>query len=102
VAPNPIVTLNRAVAVAMADNARAGLAVLATVEDDPRLTAQHRLDAVRAHLLELDGDSAGALAAYRAAARRTTSIPERRYLDAQAARLAAGLPLRTLPPDATP
>jgi len=102
VAPSPIVTLNRAVAVAMADSARAGLAVLATVEDDPRLTAQHRLDAVRAHLLELAGDSAGALAAYRAAARRTTSIPERRYLDAQAARLAADLPpLPTLPPDAT-
>jgi predicted RNA polymerase sigma factor len=54
----------------------------------PRQTGDHRVDAVRAHLLELAGDRAGATAAYLAAARRTTSIAEQRYLDARAAQLA--------------
>jgi len=50
----------------------------------------HRLEAVRAHLLEMAGDDAAALTSYRTAARRTTSLPEQRYLDARAARLADG------------
>ncbi len=82
---NPIVTLNRAVAATMADGPAAGLALLDTVED--RLRGHYRLDAVRAHLLELAGDPRGAIAHYRAAAQRTTSLPEGRYLTAQAARL---------------
>jgi RNA polymerase sigma factor (sigma-70 family) len=82
---NPVVTLNRAVATAMAQGPSAGLALLDTV--DERLTGHYRLDAVRAHLLEMAGDTKAALAHYRAAARRTTSLPERRYLTKRAARL---------------
>jgi predicted RNA polymerase sigma factor/predicted enzyme related to lactoylglutathione lyase len=84
---NPIVTLNRAVAAAMAQGPSAGLAVLAGVED--RLAGHYRLDAVRAHLLEMTGDTEAALAHYRMAAARTTSLPEQRYLATQAARLRA-------------
>jgi RNA polymerase sigma factor (sigma-70 family) len=82
---NPVVTLNRAVAAAMADGPAAGLALLDGVDD--RLSGHYRLDAVRAHLLEMAGDTKAALAHYRAAASRTTSLPERRYLATQAARL---------------
>jgi RNA polymerase sigma factor (sigma-70 family) len=87
VAPNPMVTLNHAVAVAMVDGPQAGLDMLATLESDDRLAGHHRLDAVRAHLLEMTGDLAGAQASYRVAARRTSSIPEQRYLESRAARL---------------
>jgi RNA polymerase sigma factor (sigma-70 family) len=86
-APNPMVTLNQAVAIAMVDGPRAGLAHLATLQDDGRLAEHHRLAAVRAHLLEQAGDVAAARDAYRAAARGTTSLPEQRYLDARADRL---------------
>ncbi|HEV7654259.1 MAG TPA: sigma-70 family RNA polymerase sigma factor [Mycobacteriales bacterium] len=84
VAPNPMVTLNSAVAVAMVDGPEAGLALL---DDLPELAGHHRLAAVRAHLLERAGSDAEAGAAYRLAARRTTSLPERRYLESRAARL---------------
>jgi RNA polymerase sigma factor (sigma-70 family) len=87
-APNPMVTLNRAVALAMVRGSRAGLELLETIEDDERIARSHRLDAVRAHLLEMAGDHAGARAGYRAAARHTTSLPERRYLEGRAAALA--------------
>jgi RNA polymerase sigma factor (sigma-70 family) len=87
VAPNPMVTLNHAVAVAMVRGPRAGLDRLATLDADDRLAGHHRLDAVRAHLLEMAGDTAAARESYRAAARRTTSLPEQRYLEARAARL---------------
>jgi predicted RNA polymerase sigma factor len=82
---NPVVTLNRAVAAAMAEGPAAGLAVLETV--DERLNGHYRLDAVRAHLLEMAGDTGAALAHYRAAANRTTNLPEQRYLTTRAARL---------------
>jgi len=82
---NPVVTLNRAVAAAMADGPSAGLALLDAV--DERLAGHYRLDAVRAHLLEMAGDPEAALVHYRAAANRTTSLPERRYLATRAARL---------------
>lgn len=88
VAPNPMVTLNRAVALAMVRGPKAGLDLLATLNGDPRMAAHHRLEAVRAHLLELAGDRDGALRSYRLAARRTTSLPERRYLDARATAVA--------------
>jgi predicted RNA polymerase sigma factor len=88
IAPNPMVTLNRAVAVAMVNGPRAGLDLLATLDADDRMTAHHRLQAVRAHLQEMAGDLEAARASYRSAARRTTSLPERRYLEARAARLA--------------
>jgi predicted RNA polymerase sigma factor len=83
---NPVVTVNRAVAAAMADGPAAGLALLDSV--DERLNGHYRVDAVRAHLLEMAGDTDAALEHYRAAARRTTSLPEQRYLARQAARLA--------------
>ncbi|MGY4909261.1 RNA polymerase sigma factor [Micromonospora aurantiaca (nom. illeg.)] len=92
VAPNPMVTLNQAVAVAMVDGPRAGLALLATLDGDDRTAGHHRLAAVRAHLLDLAGDRAEARAAYLAAARATTSLPERRYLEVRAARLTGDRP----------
>jgi predicted RNA polymerase sigma factor len=82
---NPVVTLNRAVAAGMAEGPAAGLEVLGAVEE--RLAGHYRLDAVRAHLLELAGEREAALEHYRAAARRATNLPEQRYLTAQAARL---------------
>jgi RNA polymerase sigma factor (sigma-70 family) len=85
--PSPVVTLNRAVAVAMADGPAAGLALLEPLGGDRRLAAGHRLHAVRAHLHELAGEHDAALAGYRAAAARTTSIPEQRYLLRRAAAL---------------
>ena len=88
IAPNPVVTLNRAVAVAMVQGPEAGLALLASLDDDDRMTGHHRVVAVRAHLLEMAGDEHAARTAYRDAARRTTSIPEQRHLEARAARLA--------------
>ena len=86
--PSPVVTLNQAVAVAMVDGPRAGLAMLEALDDDDRMTEHHRLGAVRAHLLEMAGDTDAARAGYRAAARRTASVPEQRYLEGRAARLA--------------
>jgi RNA polymerase sigma factor (sigma-70 family) len=88
VAPGPVVTLNRAVAVAMVHGPRAGLALLGTLDDDERLAHTHRLDAVRGHLLELAGEPGEARRAYLRAAGRTASIPEQRHLGMRAARLA--------------
>ncbi len=85
---NPVVALNHAVAVAMTDGAPAGLDLLAKLEADGRLGADHRLPAARAHLLESAGDVVAARAAYQEAARRTASLPQQRYLHARAARLA--------------
>ena len=85
--PNPMVTLNRAVAVAMVHGPQAGLDLLETLDADKRVGTHHRLDAVRAHLLEMTGDRAAARSAYLSAARRTTSLPERRYLEARADQL---------------
>lgn len=86
---NPVVALNHAVAVAMARGAPAGLALLEKIQADDRMATDHRLQAVRAHLLEMAGDRAGARDAYRAAARRATNIAQQRYLHARAARLSA-------------
>jgi RNA polymerase sigma factor (sigma-70 family) len=85
---NPMVLLNHAVAVAMVHGPAAGLDLLKALDTDDRLARHHRLDAVRAHLLELAGDRAAAIAHYRAAAKKTASVPERNYLLTQAARLA--------------
>jgi RNA polymerase sigma factor (sigma-70 family) len=86
VAPGPVVALNRAVAAAMVDGPGAGLDLLAEVE--PQLEGHHRVHAVRAHLLELAGDGAGAHAEYVRAAELTASLPEQRYLTKRAAALA--------------
>jgi RNA polymerase sigma factor (sigma-70 family) len=85
---NPIVTLNRAVAAAMAEGPAAGLALLDGVGG--RLGGHHRFHAVRGHLLELAGDEAGAAAEFRAAAVGSANLREQHYLTAKAASLAAG------------
>jgi RNA polymerase sigma factor (sigma-70 family) len=87
VSPSPVVTLNRAVAVAMVHGPRAGLAVVGTLDADDRMAHNHRLEAVRAHLLELAGDLAAARKSYQRAARMTASVPEQRYLALKASSL---------------
>jgi RNA polymerase sigma factor (sigma-70 family) len=83
-APGPVVTLNEIVAIAMVDGPQEALARLAAAE--PALAGYHRVDAVRAHLLEQAGDRDAARACYRRAAELTLSVPERQYLLARAAR----------------
>ena len=85
---NPMVKLSYAIAAAMVHGPQAGLELLEEIEGDARVTEHHRLDAVRAHLLERAGDREQAIMYYRRAAERTASIPERDYLAAKAARLA--------------
>ena len=81
VSPGPMVSLGRAVAVAMVHGPAAGLA--ATGELAAPLARHHRFHAVRAHLLDMAGDSAAAAAAYQTAARYATNTAEKRYLDRQ-------------------
>src|SRR5258708_38960721 len=87
ISPGPVVTLNRAVAIAMVNGPRAGLALLGTLDGDDRMAHNHRLEAVRAHLLERAGELGAARDSYRKAARMTASIPEQRYLAMKAAGL---------------
>ncbi|MEV8100664.1 DUF6596 domain-containing protein [Kitasatospora sp. NPDC085879] len=87
IAPNPMVTLNRAIALAETEGPAAGLALLATLDGDDRMAGHHRLLSVRAHLLERSGDRAGAYEHFRRAARATASIAERRYLESRAGRI---------------
>jgi RNA polymerase sigma factor (sigma-70 family) len=87
IAPNPMVTLNRAVALAELAGPQAGLALLAALDDDQRMAGHHRLLSVRAHLLERAGDRAGAYDHYRRAARATASLAEQRFLSARAGRV---------------
>jgi RNA polymerase sigma factor (sigma-70 family) len=82
---NPMISLNHVVAVAMASGPHQGLKLLAEIEGDERLTKDHRLHAVRAHLLERSGDASRARTAYELAATLTTSLPQQRYLNAKAA-----------------
>jgi predicted RNA polymerase sigma factor len=84
---NPMVTLNHAIATAMVHGAATGLELLDALDADGRLAGHHRVDAVRAHLSEMAGDYRSAMAHYRTAADRTTSLPERNYLITRAARL---------------
>jgi RNA polymerase sigma factor (sigma-70 family) len=86
-ADNPVVALNHAVAVAMARGPRAGLDLLDTLQADQRIAEDHRLHAVRAHLLEMTGDRAAARDAYLAAASRATNLSQQRHLYCRAARL---------------
>jgi RNA polymerase sigma factor (sigma-70 family) len=87
ISDNPMAALNHTVAVAMVHGPRPGLDLLEKLEADERVAEDHRLHAVRAHLLEMAGDRAGARDAYLAAARRAASVPRQRYLHAQAARV---------------
>jgi RNA polymerase sigma factor (sigma-70 family) len=84
---NPMVRLNHAVAAAMVHGPAKGLELLDALESDARIAQHHRFHSVRAHLLELAGDRAGAITHYRAAATKTASLPERNYLLTKAARL---------------
>jgi RNA polymerase sigma factor (sigma-70 family) len=84
---NPMITLNHAIASAMVNGPKHGLQLLEALEADTRLAGHYRLDAVRAHLLEMAGDHSAAIDRYLAAARRTTSVPEQQYLHTKAARL---------------
>lgn len=87
IAPSRVVVLNQAVATAMVDGPRAGLAMLQPLLDDPRSDRQHRLHAVRAHLLAQAGDTTEAREEFTQAARLATSVPEQRYLNDRAAAL---------------
>ena len=89
IAPNPMVTLNRAIALAETEGPAAGLALLSTLDGDERMAGHHRLLSVRAHLLEQAGDPAAAFGHYRRAAKATASLAEQRYLEARASRLRA-------------
>ncbi len=84
---NPVVALNHVVAVAMVHGPQAGLDRLSAVQADERMAADHRVPAVRAHLQELAGDLRAARESYRAAAARTASLPQQRYLHGRADRL---------------
>jgi RNA polymerase sigma factor (sigma-70 family) len=84
VAPGPMVTLNRIVAAAMVHGPQAALTQLESAAQDPALAGHYRVDAVRAHLLDMAGNHEAARAHYRQAARRTLSVPEQRYLDSRA------------------
>jgi RNA polymerase sigma factor (sigma-70 family) len=87
IAPSPMVTLSRAVAMANVHGPTAGLALLGTLDDGDLASRSHRLDAVRAHLLERAGDVGAARDAYLRSARATASLPEQRYLQLKASRL---------------
>jgi RNA polymerase sigma factor (sigma-70 family) len=97
ISDNPVVALNHAVAVAMALGAGAGLDLLGKLDNDERIAGDHRLHAVRAHLLEMAGDRLAARASYETAAARTTSLPQQRYLHARAARLTEDGPSEPAP-----
>lgn len=84
VSPGPMVSLGKAVAVAMVHGPAAGLA--ATDELAGQLAKHHRFHAVRGHLLEMSGDLAGAASAYDTAARYATNAAEKRYLSQQGRR----------------
>ncbi|MFZ0960343.1 MAG: sigma-70 family RNA polymerase sigma factor [Terriglobia bacterium] len=89
---NPMVALNHAIAAAMVHGPSQGLGLLRALDSDARIAGHHRLDAVRAHLLEMAGDYKAAITNYRIAANRATSLPERNYLITQAARLSESAP----------
>ncbi|WP_460811404.1 RNA polymerase sigma factor [Nocardioides salsibiostraticola] len=85
--PDPMVALNRVVAVAMVEGPEEGLRQVDALAVDASRLSGHRVAAVRGHLLELSGARDEAIGEYEAAARATASRPERDYLTTQAARL---------------
>ncbi len=95
-APNPMATINRAVAAAMVHGPMAGLSLLATVEDDPRVSDHHLLYAVRGHLLDMAGRRHAAAEAFRDAARRTSSPAVQRYLRERSRAVRASRPANSL------
>jgi len=97
---SPVVSLDRAVAAAMAGCPDAGLAVLEGI--DGPLRGHHLYHAVRAHLLERASDPDGAMAHYRSAAHLATNLTEQRALIREAARLHARIASRPASPNGTP
>jgi RNA polymerase sigma factor (sigma-70 family) len=91
IAPNPMATLNRALALSMVQGPQAGLALLATLEGEQRVASHHRLHAMRGHLLEMAGRRADASRAFETAARLCSSRLEKQYLEKRA-RAAASPP----------
>jgi RNA polymerase sigma factor (sigma-70 family) len=89
--PSPIVAVNRAVAVGMADGAAAGLAIIDTLSDEPALADYHLLPTVRGDLLEKLGRYAEARAEFVRAAKLTNNARERQFLQGRAARMQARL-----------
>jgi RNA polymerase sigma-70 factor (ECF subfamily) len=81
--PSPVVALNRAVVVAMADGPQAGLALVDALAEDPRLAAYHYLPATRADLLRRLGRAAEAEAAYRTAIALCDNAVERTFLESR-------------------
>jgi RNA polymerase sigma factor (sigma-70 family) len=92
---SPIVALNHAVAVSMVAGPRRGLALLLRLEADSRINADRRFHAVRGHLLEMTGDNAAALQAYKAACQAATNLQQQRYLNQEIARLSSSSPRDT-------
>ena len=88
--PTPIVELNRAVAVAMADGPDAGLALVDALAADARLRSYHLLPATRADLLRRLGRRDEAAVEYEHALALTSSETERRYLAQRLAEVGRG------------
>jgi RNA polymerase sigma factor (sigma-70 family) len=86
---NPMVSLNKAISVAMVSGPEAALQIIGALDNNPGISGHYRLDAVRGHLFQMMGDNDRAIAHFRAAAQRTMSMPERDYLNVKAARLLA-------------
>jgi RNA polymerase sigma factor (sigma-70 family) len=80
IAPNPMATLNRSLALAMVQGPEAGLARLATLDGDRRVASHHRLHAMRGQLMEMAGRREESRQAFEMAARLCASRPERAYL----------------------
>jgi RNA polymerase sigma-70 factor, ECF subfamily len=85
--PSPVVTINRAAALAMADGPHVGLAMLEALSADERLDRYQPLHATRAELLARAGDSIGAATAYRRAIELTENTAERKALEARSRRV---------------
>ena len=89
IAKNPMVQLNRAIAVAMVEGPARGLELVNALDVDGVLKGHYRLDAVRGHFYEMSRDTQLAIESFRLAALRTASKPERDYLEMKAAKLAS-------------
>lgn len=87
--PSPVVTLNRAVAVAKAEGAAAGLALLADIEALPDMRRYHHFHSVRAALLRDAGRTSEAIAAFEQSLLLTRNPSEQAYLRTQIAELRA-------------
>jgi RNA polymerase sigma factor (sigma-70 family) len=86
---NPMVALNRIIALAMVEGAPAALEQLDALIADARIAGHYRVDAVRGHLLLMQGERAAAAGCFARAAQRTASVPERDYLLSKAASVRA-------------